>query len=146
MTLRYSEDLPDPDDYHELFATTGWNELYGVGAQELVRGLGTSWHVVSAWEGDRLVGFGRLLSDGVLYAVVFDMIVAPERQGRGIGSEILRRLLARCDEAGIRDVLLFSARGKAGFYRRFDFVERPDDAPGMILRRRRPAGATTRGD
>jgi hypothetical protein len=46
-------------------------------------------------------------------------------------------LLDRCERAGIRDVLLFSAKGKAGFYEQFGFVARPDEAPGMILRRTR---------
>jgi hypothetical protein len=35
------------------------------------------------------------------------------------------------DEARIRTVKLFSARGKAGFYRHLGFAERPPDGPGM---------------
>jgi GNAT superfamily N-acetyltransferase len=133
--IEYVERLPDCEAYLELFDTTGWNDLYGAGPGDLQRALVRSWHAVSAFEAGRLVGFGRLLSDGVLYAVVFDMIVTPDRQRRGIGTEILNRLLRRCREHGIRDVLLFSARGTAGFYRQFGFMERPAGAPGMILRR-----------
>lgn len=135
MSLRYRAGLPERGAYAALFETTDWNEMYRASPGELARGLEASWHAVSAEEDGRLVGFGRLLSDGVLYAVVFDMIVAPDRRRRGIGSRILEMLLARCAEAGIRDVLLFSARGTPGFYRRFGFVPRPEDAPGMILRR-----------
>lgn len=137
--LRYAEEPPAASAYAELFETTGWNEMYRADPDELGRAVGRSWHVVSAYRGDALVGVGRLVSDGVLYAVVFDMVVAPEERGRGIGSEILRRLLVRCRGAGIRDVLLFAARGTEPFYRRHGFVPRPGDAPGMILRRARQA-------
>ncbi len=44
-------------------------------------------------------------------------------------------LLRRCEENGIRDVLLFSTRGTPEFDRKFGFVERSGEAPGMILRR-----------
>ena len=133
--IRYVESPAAREQYAALFDTTGWNEMYQREPIELQAALAASWYVVSAYEQDELVGSARLVSDGVLYAVLFDMIVAPEYQRRGIGTELLHRLLHRCEEAGIRDVLLFAARGVADFYRRFGFVERPDHAPGMILRR-----------
>lgn len=133
--VRYTRELPEGRAYLRLFETTGWNEMYRQTAETLAAALERSWCVVAAYEGEILVGVGRALSDGVQYAVIFDMIVAPRCQGRGIGSEILRRLLARCDEAGIRDVLLFAAEGVRGFYERRGFEARPDSAPGMIRRR-----------
>lgn len=135
MEIKYAERVPDCEAYLELFETTGWNESYRASAGDLQRSLTRSWHAISAFEEKRLVGFGRLLSDGVLYAVVFDVIVVPDMQRQGIGTGIMTRLLKRCESHGIRDVLLFSAAGTRSFYRRFGFVDRPGDAPGMILRR-----------
>lgn len=135
MEIRYEDTLPDPDAYHALFEGTGWNEVYRIDKEDIEKGLGHCWRLVAAYHDERLVGFGRLLSDGVLYAVVFDMIVDPEYQGLGIGSRILEILLAHCEKAGIRDVLLFSAAGKAEFYAKYGFVRRPGDSPGMLLRR-----------
>jgi GNAT superfamily N-acetyltransferase len=131
----YVEGAGDPDGYAALFATTGWNEMYRCTPSDLEVVLASSWSVISAYDGSALVGSGRVMSDGILYAVVFDMVIAPTHRGRGIGSEILKKLLARCEAAGIRDVLLFSARGTQDFYSRFGFVPRPHDAPGMIYRR-----------
>jgi N-acetylglutamate synthase-like GNAT family acetyltransferase len=133
--IEYSNTPADPEAYFALFETTGWNEMYRRTPEELQRTLQNSWYLVTAMHGDELVGAGRVVSDGIQYAVVFDMIVAPAWQGRGIGSEILKRLLARCDEAKIRDVLLFAASGTYEFYRRHGFARRPKDAPGMIMRR-----------
>lgn len=134
MTLRYVAEKPDSEAYLALFESTGWNEMYDLSASKLKRAIGKSWRVMSAYDDEELVGFGRLLSDGVLYAVMFDVIVLPARQREGIGGEIVRYLLWECVDAGIPDVLLFSARGTADFYRRFGFESRPGYAPGMILR------------
>lgn len=134
-SVTFSDRKPNAETYLALFETTGWNAMYRCTAAELEDSLRHSWHVISAHHDRTLVGAGRLVSDGVLYAVVFDMIVTPDWQGRGVGSEILRRLLERCNVAGIRDVLLFAARGTEGFYRRHGFVPRAQNAPGMILRR-----------
>jgi GNAT superfamily N-acetyltransferase len=66
---------------------------------------------------------------------MIEMIVLPAYQGQGIGGEILRRLVGKCQQAGIRDIQLFCAHGKRAFYEKRGFFARPDDAPGMQYRR-----------
>ena len=75
------------------------------------------------------MGYGRILSDGVMHAMIYDRIVAPDYRGRGIGASILDRLVQECRDAGIYDVRLFCARGKREFYEKRGFVSRADDAP-----------------
>ena len=135
MRIRYSEAAPKAADYHALFETTGWNSYYGVTVDDLEKVLASSWRTVSAYEHGVMIGFGRLLSDGVMHAMIFDLIVHPDHQRKGIGSEILRRLVTTCESAGIHDIQLFSAEGKAPFYLRHGFSLRPGSAPGMERRR-----------
>lgn len=139
MTIRYSDTAPAAADYHALFATTGWNTYYRATVDDLEKVLASSWRTVSAYEDSVLVGFGRLLCDGVMHAMIFDLIVHPDHQRKGIGSEILGRLVAECESEGIHDIQLFSAEGKAPFYERHGFSLRPDTAPGM--ERRRPGAS-----
>ena len=129
----YSNTTPDAKAYFALFNTTGWNEVLNVRASEFKKVLENSWHVMTAYDTNKLVGIGRIVSDGVLYAMIYDLIVAPSHQGRGIGTKILNSLIHRCLQAGIRQIQMFSAKGKAGFYSKHGFVERPLDAPGMNL-------------
>ena len=131
MTIRYTDTKPSAAEYFDLFITTGWNGHYGVGVHDLNRVLEQSRSVVCAYDEGTLVGFGRTISDGVMHAMIFDLIVHPSHQGLGIGSEILERLVALCHAEGIRDIQLFSASGKASFYTKRGFSLRPDDAPGM---------------
>jgi GNAT superfamily N-acetyltransferase len=132
-TIHYSEGLPDRQQYLALFETTGWNREYKVSAAELVEALKNSQYFVMAYNGDQLVGCGRVVTDGVMHAMIYEMIVDPSYQGKGIGSVILEKLVAKCKAMGIRDIQLFAAKGKAPFYRKHGFVERPVDAPGMAL-------------
>jgi GNAT superfamily N-acetyltransferase len=133
--IEYSETKPDAGRYLALFKTTGWNDVYKVGLDELGKALNNSWYVVTAYQRNELVGIGRVVSDGVLYAMIYDIIVKPSYQGMGIGTTILNKLIEKCRSAGVRDIQLFSAKGKAQFYNKRDFVERPADAPGMRLKK-----------
>ncbi len=133
--IEYRTGKPDAAEFFELFETTGWNEEYKADVNDLDKVLENSWYIVSAYEGGRLVGTGRMITDGMLHAMIFDMIVYPEYQGKGIGAEILKMLVGKCKEYEIRDVQLFSAKGKAGFYEKNGFFRRADDAPGMQLKK-----------
>jgi GNAT superfamily N-acetyltransferase len=132
----YRTTPPDKNEFFRLFETTGWNGAYKLDPDRMFLAVLASWHAVSAYDGDRLVGFGRMICDGVVHALILDMIVLPEYRGRGIGTGILKRLVERCREAEIRDIQLFSARDRAGFYEKNGFSRRPEDAPGMENNRR----------
>lgn len=134
VSIEYRTIPPDPAEYAKLFETTGWNARYKASVGELGKSLNASWSTVSAYAAERLIGFGRTISDGVLYAVLFDVIVHPDFQRRGIGAGIVRQLVEGCSAAGIRDIQLFSAAGKIQFYERLGFDIRPAEAPGMRFR------------
>ncbi len=135
MTFQYRTDPPSAEQFWRLFLTTGWNEEYHLSAEEYLQALRLSWYLVCVYEGERLVGFGRLVSDQVVHAMIYDLIVDPEFQNQGIGGEILDQLVQYCKQAQIRDIQLFCARGKRSFYEKRGFVARPADAPGMQFHR-----------
>ena len=119
------------EEFWTLFESTGWNEEYQITRQGLGTAVARSWYLVAAHDGDRLVGFGRVVSDGVLHAMVYDLITDTAYREQGIGTEILTRLVRKCQEERIPDIQLFSARGMRSFYEQRGFRARDDDAPGM---------------
>lgn len=131
MPIEFCFELPPGDQFWKLFQTTGWNENYQLSPDELLQALRSSWYLLGAYDGEQLVGFGRLVSDGVVHAMIYELIVLPEYQGRGIGGKILERLIEKCRETGVRDIQLFCAKGKRSFYEKRGFVARTDDVPGM---------------
>lgn len=131
MEIEFRSAPPSAAQFYALFATTDWNREYQATAHELAQAVANSQHVVAAYDGNRLVGVGRVVSDGVLHAMIYDLIVDPAYQGQGIGRQILGRLVEWCIKAKIRDIQLFCARGQRRFYEKNGFAIRPVDSPGM---------------
>lgn len=70
------------------------------------------------YAGAQLIGAGRALSDHVNWTIVFDVVLLPEYQGRGMGRALMQQLLAPSCSAS---VMLHSAPGKEAFYERLGF-------------------------
>ncbi|MCP5045980.1 MAG: GNAT family N-acetyltransferase [bacterium] len=135
MGIIYKEnEIPRCDAFFRLYESTGWNKEYQLTAEEIHRCIPHSWYMVSVYDSDSLVGFGRVLSDGKMHALITEMIVLPEYQGQGIGKQILKYLTDQCLSHQIRDIQLFSAKGKVGFYEKYGYKKRPDSGPGMEIK------------
>ena len=80
-------------------------------------------------EGNRLMGMGRAISDGVSDAYIQDVAVGMAFRGRGIGREIVRRLLERLNKDGVNWVGLIAERGSHTFYERLGFGVMSDSTP-----------------
>mgnify|MGYP001174193873 CR=1 FL=1 len=80
-------------------------------------------------ETGRVVGFVNALSDSLLSAFIPLLEVLPDYQGRGIGSELVRRLLAQLGDLYAVDVMCDA--DVQPFYARLGM----QPAQGMMLRR-----------
>lgn len=66
-----------------------------------------------------LVGMGRCITDGEYYATIWDVIVKPGYQWKGIGRQIVEKLME-----GVKDmqfITLTSTPGNEPFYSKFGF-------------------------
>nr|WP_319584962.1 GNAT family N-acetyltransferase [uncultured Pseudodesulfovibrio sp.] len=73
---------------------------------------------VFIYDEDKLIGFGRAISDGAYQAAVYDCAVLPEYQGHKLGTRIMDALLK---DVGECNVILYAAPGKEGFYQKQGF-------------------------
>lgn len=116
----------------DLLGTTGWaadRDWEGVTAM-----LDGSDVVVGLVDGDeRLVAFARALTDGTYRAFVYDVVVAEDRRGDGLGRRVVEELL---DHHGVRDVEavdLYCQPELIPFYEQWEFT---DDVGDLRLLRR----------
>lgn len=135
MDLEIKTGIPDSEKIWNLFLSTGWNEEYKITEEEYFNVVLESRFIVTAYNGKKLVGCGRVICDGILHAMIYDLIVEPGSQGNGIGTKILDKLISLCGENNIRDIQLFSAKGKREYYEKRGFIARPDNGPGMELKK-----------
>jgi N-acetylglutamate synthase-like GNAT family acetyltransferase len=133
MELKLSETIPIKDDFIKLHQTTGWNAKGLYTYEQLYSAICNSWYSVSIYHHNNLIGFGRIISDGIYQTFICDVMVHPEYQKQGIGTKVVKTLLKKCNEEGIKWVQLFSAKGKQNFYKKLGFIERETEAPGMSL-------------
>jgi GNAT superfamily N-acetyltransferase len=120
----------DKTKLSELFATDGWTTAEY--PNRLQKAINNSDTVVTAWDGDILVGLASAISDGFINMFVTYLIVRPEYQKRGIGTKLMEKLLAKYEGFG-RQILTTSLSKTAKWYKQFGFNNDDPDAAAMFL-------------
>lgn len=94
ITYKTGTDVVDWMSLLELYCETGG--VIGLArAGDLPRirqAFLNSYRVVTAWDGDRIVGAGRMISDGQCYGWIHDMAVRPDWQRQGVGRGVMNAL------------------------------------------------------
>lgn len=115
----------------EVNAAYGWVEWPQREAWRLEAVAATcTW--LAAREANELVGIARVLDDGGLHASLWDVIVRPDRQRRGIGTRLVRTALERCGDR--RLVALVSTPAAVPFFAAMGFVTESHGHAAMYLR------------
>ena len=87
MDIRYNS--PSTMEYISLRLKTG------MGTKDLSKAeiaLKNSLFIVSLWDKDKLIGFGRIVGDQGITYVVSDIMVDPDYQRKGIGKMIMKEI------------------------------------------------------
>jgi ribosomal protein S18 acetylase RimI-like enzyme len=121
-------------DVRRLYDGAGW--WPGWDPDEISRAIDAS-VAVGAWDGERLVGFVRALSDSVHRAYIEDVVIDPECRGQGIGERLVAALIELLE--GVHIVSLFCEPDRVSFYARNGFragetqvmMHLEPDAPGL---------------
>lgn len=117
-----------PDQMVALYRAVGWSAAEK--PETLWRALNGSAFVVSAWEGGTLAGLGNAITDGALVVYYPHILVLPDYQGRGIGSELLQRLTQRF--AGFHQHMLVADAKAQAFYEQRGFTRAGATVPMWI--------------
>lgn len=112
------------EEMTELYRQAGWLAPEESGAF-IPRAMAGSAVVLGAFDGSRLIGMGRAISDGVSDAYIQDIAVSPDYRRRGIGGEIVRRIVAALQAHGIDWIGLVGEPGTEHFYEELGFVRKP---------------------
>lgn len=114
----------DLDEVIGLYVASTLGERRPVGERETMRAmLAHANCVITARDGERLVGISRSMTDFVYVAYLSDLAVHCDYQRRGIGVELIRRTREAL-APGARIVLL-SAPAAVEYYPRIGFTQHP---------------------
>ena len=87
---------------------------------------------LTVWEGDRLVGFARVITDDVYRGWLDDVIVDSTMRGQGVGAGIVVRIIERFGH--LEELLLGCRDHMVPFYERFGF--KIESHPHMAIKNR----------
>jgi len=113
----------DLDGVIELYRASTLGERRPVDDRERMRlMLANANLIISAWDGDLLVGIARSVSDFSYATYLSDLAVRVSHQKQGIGRELIRRTQA---QGGQASVILLSAPKAAEYYPRIGMKQHP---------------------
>ncbi len=131
--IKYSDSHDiDSQQLLGLFEQTDWAR--GRSLNDIQRMLAETDVLISAWDGSQLVGFGRVLTDYVYRASIWDVIVEKGYQDQDIGKGLVQQIL---QHASLSRVELFwlCTRRYQGFYASLGFSDK--EQTGMVWDRRK---------
>lgn len=120
QTVIYTSEAPE--DFRQLevlYDSLGWNSIH-LSVTELKTMCLQSWYAVYSYDGQRLAGMGRIISDGVITGVICGLGVHPDYQSRGIGRQILHRLVEHCEKSRVFPQLMCE-EGLEPYYEKLGF-------------------------
>lgn len=126
----FVEQAPTAEDFVALRELIGWGSLAVETAQ---KSLANSLFHVSAYRDEQLVAAGRVVGDGHMYFYIQDVIVHPASQGLGLGAKVMTHIESYLQSACTKGatVGLFAAKGKEGFYKKYNYIVRTGEPLGM---------------
>ena len=128
MKIKYINRKPEANEYNRLTDSVGWE----IRDEKIIKqALENTLYSLCVYDGDRLIGYGRIIGDKTIFLYIQDIMVIPEYQGKKIGTGIMTELLKQVEEykkinPNIR-TYLGASKGKENFYKKFGFISRPNE-------------------
>lgn len=136
--LVVKENIDDVQEYNYLYDSVGWGAYdESITRQILKRNI----YSVSIYDDNKIIGYGRIIGDGLVFIYIQDVMVVPDYQSKKVGTKIMNKLLKKVEEIkkinpNVR-VYLGASLNKEKFYEKFGFVTRQEYGlgAGMILKK-----------
>jgi ribosomal protein S18 acetylase RimI-like enzyme len=120
-------------ELEELCDAVGWSRRP---LRKVKRAIQHSFLVVSMWEQRgtrrRLIGFSRATSDHAFNATIWDVVVHPDYQGKGLGKALMKQIIKKLRSEDISNITLFADPQVVDFYRTLGFMSDPEGIKGMF--------------
>ena len=117
---------------HRFLSQSYWAE--GIPIEIVKRGVDNSL-CFAIYQGERLIGFARVITDFATFGYLADVFILPEERGKGLSKWLMRVILDHPRLQGLRRFTL-ATRDAHGLYAQFGFT--PFDKPERWMQRHAP--------
>lgn len=119
MTITYTEEKKfTQEEVQQLFLSVGW--VSGQYPSRLYKALINSSTVLTAWDGDKLVGLVRVLDDSEMVAYMHYVLVNPDYQGQKIAGTMIGMIKEKYKDYIYLEIMPEESKN-AAFYEKFGF-------------------------
>lgn len=120
-------------ELEELCDAVGWSRRP---MRKVKKAIQHSFLVTSMWQQrgntKRLIGFARATSDHAFNATIWDVVVHPDFQSKGLGKALMKYMIRKLRHEDISNITLFADPHVVNFYRRMGFMADPEGIKGMF--------------
>lgn len=135
--MKIKENVNNIEEFNYLYDAVGWG-CYDDNVSQIA--LDNTFYSISIYDNDKIIGYGRLIGDGICFLYIHDIMVVPSYQNKKIGTMVMNKLIEKIEEIKKQNpylrVYLGASKGKEDFYRKFDFITREEAnlGSGMIYK------------
>ena len=115
MVYKYNEKV-SAKALADLRESVGWSRM----EKEYGSPSISSYYHIAVYEDDELIGYIDSISNGVTDAYIQDLMVRPDHQGKGIGTELMNKMIEYLKEH-ICMISVIYEKSLEPFYERFGF-------------------------
>jgi len=134
VVIRTEPERLDVDAIHAFLTRSYW--AAGVTRERVAKSLDGSL-CFGLFDGERQIGFARVITDRVTFGYLCDVYVLEEHRGRGLGKRLIEAVRAHPDLQALRRLLL-KTRDAHGLYEQFGFERVGDGRDFMQIKGESP--------
>lgn len=129
--IEIKENTNNAEEFNYLYDRVQWGAYDIETTKKLLK---YTLYSISVYDDNKIIGYGRLIGDEIVFIFIRDVMVVPEYQSKKIGTNIMNKLLEKINEVKQENpyvrVYLGASKGKEDFYRNFGFITRSEAGLG----------------
>ena len=94
------ENVNSVEEFNYLYDAVGWGS-YDEKVSE--KALANTMCSVSVYDDDKIIGYGRIIGDGICFLYIHDVMVLPSYQNKKIGTLIMNKLLEKIQQIKLQN-------------------------------------------
>jgi len=119
--FKNSKDLTG-ESFLELIESVGWAGKETLPANKLDQAINQVASHYTAWSEKQIVGVVRVMSDGLIFSCIPEILVKPQFQAHGIGTQLMKMVI---EDYGSTIIFLGSQAGNETFFEKLGFKKGP---------------------
>lgn len=120
LTFKNNKDI-NIEKLERLYNDLQWY-AYTQDLQLLYQAISNSLDIISAWNGEELIGIIRTVGDGLTIIYIQDLLVLNEYQNQGVGTQLMQQVLNKYKRVRQKVLITEEASDVRHFYEKNGFL------------------------